>query len=134
MRSVLLLLVLLFAGYTGLVYSFGDGDPVQHAPPFTKNVAAGATLYRTHNCQGCHQFYGLGGYMGPDLTNAARFKGKTYIAAFIKNGSQRMPNFHLSDTEVRQLTDYLAWVDATGLSSPTAGSVHWTGIYQIKDR
>ena len=134
MRRVLLLLVCLFVGYTALVYQQGDGDPIHNAPPYTENVAAGATLYRAYNCQSCHQFYGLGGYMGPDLTNAARFKGKAYLAAFIKNGSQRMPDFHFNDTEVGQLTEYLTWIDATGLSTPSARSVQWTGSYQITDR
>lgn len=134
MRRVLLVLVLLFAGYTCFVYAYGDGAPVSNAPPYTSDVAAGARLYRQYNCQGCHQVYGLGGYMGPDLTNAARYKGAAYISAFIKNGSQRMPNFHLSDRAVAQITDYLTWIDASGLSLPPKAAIHWTGTYQINQR
>lgn len=134
MRRVLFFLVVLFIGYTVMVYGWGDGARAENELPFTEEVAAGATLWRRHNCQGCHQLYGLGGYLGPDLTNVARTKGPAYMQAFIKNGSTRMPNFQLSDAAVSQLTEYLIWVDASGLSLPPAGSTHWTGTYQINQR
>jgi len=133
MRRVILALSVLFAGYTALVYALGDGAPPA-AVAATPQVSQGAALWRDLNCQGCHQLYGLGGYMGPDLTNTARFRGPAYMKAFIKNGSSRMPNFHLSDTAIDQLTAFLTWVDATGLSLPPAKSVHWSGTYQISER
>ncbi|MCH7870146.1 MAG: c-type cytochrome, partial [Planctomycetes bacterium] len=30
---------------------------------------SGLAIWRENNCQACHQIYGYGGFLGPDLTN-----------------------------------------------------------------
>ncbi len=59
--------VALFAAYTVCV----DAGPIalRKPHPVGAPAAAGKLLYQKYNCQACHQIYGLGGYMGPDLTN-----------------------------------------------------------------
>ena len=54
-----------------LVYSFSI-----YLQPYFKgsvadktDIAAGRIVWQKNNCQSCHQLYGLGGYLGPDLTN-----------------------------------------------------------------
>jgi nitric oxide reductase subunit C len=97
---------------------------------------AGMQTWQEKNCQSCHQLYGLGGYMGPDLTNTASEKGKgpDYMRAFIKSGTSRMPNFHLSDTEVLNVIAFLKWVDRSGRSKVEAADVHWTGSYNLSTK
>ena len=35
----------------------------------------GKIVFQKYNCISCHQLYGLGGYLGPDLTNVISEKG-----------------------------------------------------------
>jgi nitric oxide reductase subunit C len=127
-RTVLLLLCIAFAAYTVCVYRYSDGGP-QEAP--SAAIISGKQIWQEKNCQSCHQLYGLGGYVGPDLTNVAA-KGAEHIRAFIRRGTARMPDFHLSAQEMNELTAFLQWVDKTGTSRVSDSSVHWTGSYQIK--
>lgn len=105
-------LIVLYVLYSIWVYSAGTDGPVSMNVPAQR----GKKLYQELNCVSCHQLYGLGGYMGPDLTNVISQKGKDYAAAFIKNGTTKMPNFHLSDAEVDFISEYLKEVDKTGHS------------------
>ncbi len=124
-------LFLAFAIHTSLVYR-SDGGP--GTAPADGTVHAGIHLWQRHNCQGCHQLYGLGGYMGPDLTNVHGAWGPEYIAHFIRNGSLRMPAYALGVEEVEALVAFLAWIDASGSSRVPASAVHWTGTYVIDRR
>jgi len=122
-----------FCLYTGWVYLYCDeSHPVAHHDP---SVSKGWQLWQQKNCQSCHQLYGLGGYMGPDLTNIARdsSKGEQYMYTFIKYGSGRMPAFGLTDEEVSHLVSFLSWVDKSGLARVPEDAVHWSGTYTIKN-
>jgi nitric oxide reductase subunit C len=127
-RLVLLMLCLACVFYTGFVYRFSDPKTELKAP----GIAAlkGKAIWQEKNCQSCHQLYGLGGYMGPDLTNVAA-KGHAYLNAFMKKGTTRMPDFHLSDSEISELTAFLQWVNSSGQSKVPDSLVHWTGSYSI---
>ncbi len=76
----------------------------------------GQTVFQENNCISCHQIYGLGGYMGPDLTNiiSAKGKGAPFAKALIKGGSLKMPNFKLPDSDIDALIEYLTYIDSTG--------------------
>ena len=78
----------------------------------------GKLLYQKHNCTSCHQLYGLGGYLGPELTTVISpdGKGELYAKAFIKYGTQKMPDFHLNDEEVNDLLEYLKCVDGSAIT------------------
>lgn len=90
-------------------------------------------IWQSKNCQSCHQLYGLGGYMGPDLTNTAgdSSKSEKYMFTLIKYGTGKMPDFQLSDKEVNNVIAFLSWVDKSGKSKVSKESVHWTGTYII---
>ncbi len=92
----------------------------------------GASIWREKNCQSCHQLYGLGGYMGPDLTNIMSSKAENNARTFIKYGTGKMPNLHLNNEEVDNLVAYLSWIDKTGKSEVNDSNIHWTGSYIIK--
>ncbi|MBS1614600.1 MAG: cytochrome c [Bacteroidetes bacterium] len=126
-RVVLALLCTACAVFTAFVYTRKgqQGD----VPP-SDTARQGMLVWQGKNCQSCHQLYGLGGYLGPDLTNVAE-KGDGYMRAFLKNGTARMPNFHLNDQEIAQLSAFLHWVDRSGKSKVPAQAVHWTGSYQL---
>lgn len=86
-----------------------------------KNIAAkGRLVWQKYNCQSCHQLFGLGGYLGPDITNIASDpnKGKEYIKAMLSSGVKQMPVFKLSDAELDDLYLFLSSVDETGKADP----------------
>jgi nitric oxide reductase subunit C len=93
----------------------------------------GKQLFQDNNCIACHQFYGLGGYMGPDLTNVISKKGDVYSRAFIMSGTERMPNLGLSMEEADALVAFLGFVDQTGTYPPENYDVRWTGVVAQQD-
>lgn len=78
--------------------------------------------------------YGLGGYLGPDLTNVISVKGKNnnYILAIIKSGSIQMPSFNLSDVEKINLIEFLKSTDASGKADPRSFDSQFTGMISNK--
>lgn len=93
------------------------------APPVKKNVVSSATsdgklLWQKYNCTACHQVYGLGGFLGPDLTNTYSLRGPLYIKAFLQSGTVTMPNFHFNEKELNALLAYLQNMDASGKADP----------------
>lgn len=72
--------------------------------------------------------------MGPDLTNviSTENKGPAYVKAFLKSGTQRMPDFKLSEVEMEQLIEYLTYVDKTGISPVKKFEVRYDGTITQK--
>lgn len=128
MRAFLLFLCIACAAFSGFVYT-SEGPSKEAAP--SPAALAGIQLWQDKNCQSCHQLYGLGGYMGPDLTNVAR-RGDQYMSSFLKSGTERMPDFQLSEAEIDQICAFLHWANQSGSSKVSADAVHWTGSYIIK--
>jgi nitric oxide reductase subunit C len=82
----------------------------------SSEAIAGEVLWQEYNCTACHQFYGLGGYLGPDLTNIISnpTKGPEYAKAFFNSGIKSMPEFKFTEEEKNQLIHFLTHVDRTG--------------------
>ncbi len=107
------LLVLVYWVQTGWLWA----DPSPHEP-LTGAALDGASLWHTHNCQACHQVYGYGGFIGPDLTNAAGLHGpdglSERLAAVLSEGPGAMPVIPATSEEVAALAAFLVALDATG--------------------
>jgi nitric oxide reductase subunit C len=99
--------------YSGLVYTTGTSSSIQLTADDQRQVDQGRLLFQQNNCIACHQLYGLGGYLGPDLTNAYSdsLRGDNYIRAFLQAGGRRMPNFHFSTEQVNAISHFLRYVD-----------------------
>ena len=112
-RLVYTVLGIAFVLFTGLVYTQAVPDQAEIANPMAVH---GKMLWQQKNCSSCHQLYGLGGFLGPDLTNviSAKGKGKIYAAAIMKSGTQVMPDFHLNDMEIEALLAFLEQADKSG--------------------
>lgn len=108
--------IFLFSSYLSFtlwVYTYGtSGDPEKLI--MSKEAYQGKLLYQQMNCASCHQIFGLGGYLGPELTSIMSDKGKNlnYVASFLKYGSKQMPAFDLDSLQVKELVAYLSYVDA----------------------
>lgn len=124
-RAMFMLLCAAFIPYSLYVYTQGTEAP--DSSPVAAEARHGQDLFQQHNCVACHQFYGLGGYMGPDLTNVISTKGAAYARAFMTAGTQRMPNFDLDETELDALVAYLEFVDESGKFPLVDYRVDWYG-------
>lgn len=124
-RAIFVTLCAAFIPYSAYVYT--RGTEVSHLDPMSNPARQGQMLYQKHNCVACHQLYGLGGYMGPDLTNVVSNKGTAYARAFLMSGTQRMPNFHLNESELDAMVAYLEFVDATGRYPANSYEINWYG-------
>ena len=122
-RIVFFTLVTAYLFYTSFVYT--EGTITEY--PITGEAIEGRQLFRDKNCIACHQLYGLGGYMGPDLTNVISSKGEIYVRAFLENGTQKMPDFNLEVREVKNLIAYLTYVDSTSFYPIRNFDLTWYG-------
>ena len=102
-------------------------------PPMSAQARQGQDVFQQYNCIACHQFYGLGGYMGPDLTNVISNRGEVYARAFIAAGTATMPNLGLAADEIDAVVAYLAFVDQTGTYPPENYDVQWYGTVAQED-
>ena len=132
MFRIWIALFVVFIVYTFMVYNYCDErNPNESIPD--KHALAGWETWQAKNCQSCHQIYGLGGYLGPDLTNvtADTNKNEAYFRTFIKYGTGRMPNFHLNDSEINNVVSFLQWVNKSGESKVSKDKVTWSGNYNF---
>jgi nitric oxide reductase subunit C len=117
MRKAVIFLALsgLFSAYTFLVYTKGVATEHLSSMKETVQIKEGKKLFQQYNCIACHQVYGLGGYLGPDLTTAwsDRRRGEAYLRAMLRSGGARMPNFHFTPAQIEALLSYLRHVDTT---------------------
>lgn len=131
-RIVFIALFASFIFYSGYIYSSGT-ETLGVAPP-TLQAQAGQRLFQEKNCIACHQFYGLGGYMGPDLTNviSEAGKGPSYARTFLEFGTSKMPDFNFEEAEIDSLIAYLQFVDATGKYPYPNPKVSWLGTVEYE--
>lgn len=120
-----------FFFYSAYVYT--TGTEAAHVPQMSDEARRGQQVFQEYNCIACHQFYGLGGYMGPDLTNVISNRGPAYAGAFISAGTASMPNLGLSAAEVADVVAYLGFVDTTGTYPPKNYEVTWYGAVRQED-
>lgn len=112
-RVIIVSLVFTFVIYNYFVYSIGTEN---NAPKLSKEAIKGQVLWQGNNCWSCHQLYGLGGFLGPDLTNIISHpnKGENYIKGFINSGVKSMPKYNFTETEKNEIISFLRAVDASG--------------------
>jgi nitric oxide reductase subunit C len=89
----------------------------------TPSVAAGKHVWEKKACINCHTILGEGAYFAPELGNVMKrwgvqddpemafetLKGWMESQPSGVKGRRQMPQFHLSDDEIRELTDFLLW-------------------------
>jgi nitric oxide reductase subunit C len=104
--------------YSIVVYTKGtEKNNVVSTDELTQ-IKKGSLLFQQYNCSSCHQLYGLGGYLGPELTTAYSdpARGELFMKAFLKAGGQRMPNFHFKEEEINALISFLKHVDESAIT------------------
>lgn len=107
----------------GALVLAGAGGRATHGTTAAEPAARGLEQWRRHHCGACHAIYGLGGHLGPDLTNVARRRNEAYVRHVLRYGMGAMPGLGLSDAEAGDLLAYLRHLDRLGgypLNSPWA--------------
>ena len=117
-------------------YSIYTGRNSGRVVNLSSEAARGQKLWQENNCFSCHQFYGLGGYLGPDLTNiySAPGKGPEYIKAMLNSGVKSMPEFNFSNAEKHAITAYLKEIDQTGDYPNHTAEFDYTGWVKIDQK
>jgi nitric oxide reductase subunit C len=120
--AIFCLLIVLFFGYSFLVYTKGTKSNLSFTRIEQQKINHGKQLFQQYNCQACHQIYGLGGYLGPELTTAYsdKSRGEQYMRAMLSAEGNRMPDFHLNTKQIDALIAYLKYVDTTATPVPPA--------------
>lgn len=125
-RNKLLIFLLLFTGfisYSFLIYTTTEGEPIIVG----KEAAQGKLVWQQYNCGSCHQFYGLGGHLGPDLTNVYSKRSPEFIKVFLKTGTPVMPDFNLNEKEIEALLAFLEQTNASGSADPRTYRLKYDG-------
>jgi len=123
--TFLIALTAIFFCQTWMVYVDAAG---RELPPLSAQATRGQELWLENNCQSCHQLFGFGGFLGPDLTNLARrleshsAEGEATRTALdgrletvLTTGSARMPAFHLAADERDDLACFFEELSRTGV-------------------
>lgn len=131
-RLVLGILICLVTTYNVVLYTQNTDNST--APLMSEEALKGEHIWQSKNCTACHQLYGLGGYLGPDLTNVISNpnKGTEYAKAFFNSGVKSMPNFDFSEEEKEQLVQFLTHVDKTGFYPNRNAEFDYSGWVTIE--
>ncbi len=127
--------LVVFFAYSSIVYTIGTRHSAGQ-DHFGEQARQGKLLFQQYNCISCHQIYGLGGYMGPDLTNALsnHENGEIIARAYLKAGTQKMPNFNLTDEEIDALIAFLKYMDRSAYYPVKDFEISLSGIVDIKEK
>jgi nitric oxide reductase subunit C len=95
------------------------------AAGLTESVAAGKRVWEHNACINCHTILGEGAYFAPELGNVMTRWGvaddpeaafetlKSWMEAMPTGieGRRQMPQFNLTDEQLRNLSDFLLWTN-----------------------
>ncbi|WP_325202721.1 cytochrome c [Flavobacterium sp.] len=127
----MLTLVSVFGFYNFIIYAEDDSGNQKR---LSDQALKGQELWQQNNCFSCHQLYGLGGYLAPDLTNiySAENKGADYIKAFLNSGIKAMPRFHFTEDEKEAIVTFLKEVDESGYYPNHKAAIKADGWVEIE--
>lgn len=129
----LLVLICAFSIYNFIIYTSKSEYKSVH---LSKKGIQGENIWLKNNCNSCHQIYGLGGYLGPDVTNvySQEGKGEHYIKTILNSGIQSMPKFNFSEEEKEQLVQFFKEIDQTGYYPDVDATIGKDGWVIIKNK
>lgn len=81
--------------------------------PGVPELTEGRHLFETQGCRGCHKLNGVGGSIGPDLTEEGASRRspdwleKHFLGPSQVSAGSAMPNFHFTREQAKELTYYM---------------------------
>lgn len=97
-------------------------------------VVEGKKTWQKYNCNDCHTILGIGGYYAPDVTKVAQYRDTDWLRKFLHDpaaiwpAARKMPNQHLSETEIANLIAFLQWVNNIDTNNWPPQPVGGTGV------
>lgn len=82
---------------------------------FNTKALLGKKVWQDNQCGSCHAIYGLGGHLGPDLTNVSGRRGEHYIQWILQSGKNKMPAFSFNKDEIGGLLAYFETLQQSGV-------------------
>jgi nitric oxide reductase subunit C len=111
-KAMMASLLLAFAGQSALVYA---DDTADAQPRLDELALEGRRIWLDNNCQVCHQLYGFGGFLGPDLTNVAARIDRTRLETMLTVGSGQMPAWGFDEQQIDAVEAFLRALNGTGI-------------------
>ena len=118
------------ADYLGMVLQSDKADEhamnVQQLTP--AQAATGKQLYEVkYQCQSCHTIGSSGGYVGPNLSNAANWLNAAWIEEWLRNPQALVPDTieprrNFTEEEIQALTAYILTLKQSSQTSQIAGA------------
>ena len=135
-KRIFLVLFVCFLAFSIWIYTIPLFSPTPYSEKELHLVAEGRLVWQKYNCHTCHQLYGLGGYLGPDLTNVYSRSGNNehYIRGIVKSGVKQMPAFEISEEEMNALLQFLKNVDQSGTSNPQDYQPEILGTFSLEKK
>ena len=135
-KRIFFVLFVCFLAFSIWIYAIPLFSPTPYSEKELHLVAEGRLVWQKHNCHTCHQLYGLGGYLGPDLTNVYSRSGNNehYIRGIVKSGVKQMPAFEISEEEMNALLQFLKNVDQSGSSNPQDYQPEILGTFSLEKK
>ena len=135
-KRIFLVLFVCFLAFSIWIYAIPLFSPTPYSEKELHLVAEGRLVWQKNNCHTCHQLYGLGGYLGPDLTNVYSRSGNNehYIRGIVKSGVKQMPAFEISEEEMNALLQFLKNVDQSGTSNPQDYQPEILGTFSLEKK
>ncbi|MCP5075876.1 MAG: cytochrome c [Rhodobacteraceae bacterium] len=133
--SLFFIVIFLIMSFHSVRYIMNEST---NAETLTEGVARGKHVWEKHACINCHTLLGEGAYFAPELVNVMTRWGvqddpeSAYevLAGWMEaqpsgiEGRRQMPQFNLSEDELRDLTEFFLWIntiDAQGWPPNEAG-------------
>ncbi|MEO6594972.1 MAG: c-type cytochrome [Planctomycetota bacterium] len=101
-----------FCVQTAFVYLDETADKL---PTLSPEAVAGRRIWHKYNCQVCHQIFGFGGFLGPDLTNAGPRLTNDRLHQVLTLGTGQMPAFYFDDEQIAAIEAYLYELNDAGI-------------------
>ena len=98
-----------------LVFTTTDFEDKTSLTHFDRQALLGKKVWQDNQCGTCHAIYGLGGHLGPDLTNVVSRRSKNYIGWILHSGKNKMPAFDFNKYEMNALLAYLDVLQQSGI-------------------
>ncbi len=109
-----------------------EGDPSAFTE-LSSAARAGFMHWRAQNCLVCHQLYGFGGYLGPDLTHVAQRVDESNFLEILKKGTGPMSRVKIGEAEAMELYAFLKEMDRSGQGHPSQASkpLAWSEVFDV---
>lgn len=135
-KKYLFILLVLITAFTLYNFNIYTSKANYTTIRLTEKAIEGENIWLQNNCSSCHQMYGLGGYLGPDLTNvySADGKGESYIKSMLNSGIKSMPVFNFTDDEKDKIVQFFKEVDQTGYYPDVEAKMSNDGWVTIKNK